>query len=250
MGQPSGVASINEVDVFKNNDACLTTGSAIALPLTAATGIYNTDYYLQVNIAGFSSFYFANKLLSQLLPVKTGVFTARRIAGGNELKWEYSCNGPVQFIIEKAVDAINFTNIGTVFGTTGGGPFYFTDHTSITTNTYYRLKITEPGGVVNYSSIIALNGTKPAALQLTIHPNPVDRFILRAELFAAKTGWVYLILSDAAGRLLIKKEVAVQAGFNQLAIDQSALTPGNYWLYGFGNEGKTNTVHFIKQSSH
>ena len=37
LNQPSGVASINEVDVFKNNDNCITVGGNTALRLTATS---------------------------------------------------------------------------------------------------------------------------------------------------------------------------------------------------------------------
>ena len=50
QGQPSGVASINEVDVFNNIDACAVTGTLNALPLPAVTGSDNTVYSLTVSV--------------------------------------------------------------------------------------------------------------------------------------------------------------------------------------------------------
>jgi len=94
--------------------------------------------------------------------------------------------------------------------------------------------------------MIALSGAKPVEMKLTIQTDPLSSSVLHAELIAAKPGRINLLVTDATGRLLLKKEVAVQAGPNQLTIDQFLFAPGSYWLYGFGNEGKTNMVHFVK----
>ncbi|HMI77537.1 MAG TPA: hypothetical protein VK484_02030, partial [Ferruginibacter sp.] len=66
-------------------DACVVTGGVTALPLTATSGVYNSDYYLQVSIGSFSSFYFANKLLTntgEMLTMDKNQYWAVRVTKG------------------------------------------------------------------------------------------------------------------------------------------------------------------------
>ncbi|MBK8495240.1 MAG: hypothetical protein IPL50_09530 [Chitinophagaceae bacterium] len=114
QSQPSGVASVNEVDVFKNEDTCRAIGGSAALPLTAIPGTYNADHYLQVSIPGFSSFHFANKLLPAILPVKLKTFTGKPVGNTHELKWEADCFDDVIFNVERSADGIRFNTIGNI----------------------------------------------------------------------------------------------------------------------------------------
>ncbi len=247
LGQPSGVASINEVDVFKNDDACYPVGVLTASPLVATTGTYNADYYLQVNISSFSSFYFANKLLTAILPVKIKSFTGKRAGAVNELKWEAGCNASVVFYIERSADGIHFETIGTVTAADCNQPFYFTDNDPFYKNNYYRLRIKETSGAINYSPIILLDADKTGPLQISVQPNLVRGSSLNAELTADNSEQIELIITDVTGRKILSRQVTVQVGINNIPLPVSILSPGIYWLYAVGKEGKTNVVRFVKQ---
>ncbi len=247
MGQPSGVASINEVDVFKNADACSVTGSLTALPLTATTGSYNTDYYLQVNISSFSSFYFANKLLTEILPVKIKSFTGKRAGPANELKWEASCNSAVDFTIERSADGIHFQTIGNVAAANCDQPFYFTDNNPFSKNNYYRLKIKETGGAINYSAVILLDADKAVPLQISVKPNLVKGSSINIELIGQKSEQIELLITDVTGRKMLSKQLTAHVGINNVPINLSALASGVYWLHAVGKEGSSKAVRFVKQ---
>ncbi len=247
MGQPSGVASINEVDVFKNDDACSTIGALSAFPLTATTGSYNSDYYLQVNVSSFSSFYFANKLLTVILPVKIKSFTGKRAGSVNELKWEASCNSSVDFTIERSADGIHFQAIGNVAAANCDQPFYFTDNNPFLKNNYYRLKIKETGGAINYSAVILLDADKAGPLQISVKPNLVKGSSINIELIGQKSEQIELLITDVTGRKMLSKQLTAQVGINNVPINVSALASGAYWLHTVGKEGRSNVVRFVKQ---
>lgn len=247
MGQPSGVASINEVDVFKNNDACSTIGSLTALPLTATTGTYNSDYYLQVSISSFSSFYFANKLLTAILPVKITSFSGKRTGAVNELKWEASCNSSVLFYVERSKDGIHFEAIGNVSAADCRTPFYFTDNTPFSKNNYYRLRFIETGATLKYSAVILLNTDKANPLQISLQPNLVKGSSINIELNADKNQFLELLITDVTGRMMLKKQLTVQEGSNREPVNISTLTPGIYWLYAVAKDGRSNVLRFVKQ---
>ncbi len=247
MNQPSGVASINEVDVFKNNDACSTVGSLTALPLTATTGTYNSDYYLQVSISSFSSFYFANKLLTAILPVKIKSFTGKRVGAANELKWEASCNSPVSFYVERSSDGSYFETIGNVAAADCNAPFYFTDNTPFSKNNYYRLRFTETGTTVKYSAVILLNADKTSPLLVSVQPNLVRGSSINIKLVADKNQAFELMITDVTGRMMLNRQLTAQAGINNETINVSSLASGIYWLHAVGKEGRSNVVRFVKQ---
>ena len=247
MGQPSGVASINEVDVFKNDDACSTIGSLIALPLTATTGTYNSDYYLQVNVASFSSFYFANKLLTEILPVKLKMFSGRRDGTANKLQWEAVCQSPVVFHIERSVDGIHFETIGNVSAADCRTLFDYTDNAASSKKNYYRLKIAQTGVAPVYSSVVLLQADHAPALFISVIPNPVNGSLINMQVAADKARQVEIEIRDMAGRLMMRRQLNVLQGVNSISIEAGSLAAGSYWLYGISKDRRSNTAKLVKQ---
>ncbi len=250
MGQPSGVASINEVDVFKNEDVCVTVGIDSAFKLTAATGTYNSDYYLQVSISSFSSFYFANKLLSVILPVKIKNFMGKRSGQTAVLKWEASCNATVNFNIERSTDGIHFETIGNVIADVAdcNKPFSFTDDKlSLNENYYYRLLINEPGVTENFSSIILLPGDKGIDIEIKIIPELISSSILNMQIIAEDAEQIKLFITDVTGRIILTRFINVQSGINYTSINLPSSAVGIYYLSGIGKSGKTNVARFVKK---
>jgi hypothetical protein len=248
QGQPSGVATINDVDIFKNSDACATIGSVSAVPLTATSGTYNSDYYLQANITSFSSFYFANKALPAILPVKIISFTGERNGTINVLNWKAVCNGAVTFIIERSDDGIHFINIGNLAATATNcnQPFIFKNQTLSQSKNYYRLRIIELAGTVNYSNVILLGENRKESLLLAINPGIIQNDIINVQTNSPQAGQVEMIIADIQGRLIFQKEVNVQKGNSTISITTNRLSPGVYWLYGIGKEGRSNVVRVIE----
>ena len=85
------------------------------------------------------------------------------------------------------------------------------------------------------------------SLHISLQQNTVMNSILNMELVTKNSERVELFISDVSGRGLLHKPINVQAGINNVSINVSGLAPGIYLLYGFGKEGKTNVVRFVKQ---
>ena len=249
LGQPSGVASINEVDVFKNDDACVVTGGVTALPLTATSGVYNSDYYLQVSIGSFSSFYFANKLLTNILPVKIRSFTGRISGVVNLLSWEVSCNSSVIFSVEKGSDPVHFETIGNISAGAAdcSQVFSFTDNKPLPNKNYYRLKIIEPGGAISYSPVILLLRNETGDLEISMYSRMLSRASIDMRISSENSQPVELLITDVTGRIVLRQPVSIRSGSNDISVNAAALVPGIYWLYGVGKDGKSNVVRFVKQ---
>jgi hypothetical protein len=246
LSQPSGVASINEVDVFKNNNSCVITGGITALPLTATNGTYNSDYYLQVNISSFSSFYFANKILTAILPVKIKSFTGKHSENVNELKWEVDCFDHVVFNVERSADGIHFNNVANISGekTDCNNPFFFTDKNILPGNNFYRLRITEANATVSYSVIVLLNSSRPLNIRLV--NNPLTKSILDVEVFSETNASVELICTDAAGRIIMQRQLNVHTGNNRFSSDMKNTSKGIYLLYAVDKTRRSNIIKLVK----
>lgn len=246
QSQPSGVASINEVDVFKNNDACTTLGGSVALPLIASSGNYNTDYYFQVSISSFSSFHFANKLLTAILPVKIKTFTGKHSGNVHELKWEADCFETVVFYIERSDDGIHFNSIGNIIAQLMdcSKPFYFTDNNILPGNNFYRLRITEANGAISYSAVVLLNSN--SMLNLRLVNNPLKNADLDLEIFTETNTPIEFICTDVTGRIILHRKVNVSKGTNQIVFDIGNVSKGIYWIYAVGKTGKSNIIKFMK----
>jgi hypothetical protein len=223
-------------------------GNINALPLTATNSSYSSDYYLQVNVSGFSSFYFANKTLPAILPVNISAFMGEHNGTVNILNWKFVCNGAVTFIIERSEDGIHFINVGTLIATAAhcDRPFVFKDQAPSPGKNYYRLKVIETGGSVNYSTVILLQGDNNGPLLLTINPNVVQNEAITVQINSYNKEQVHIIITDVQGRRILQKEVTVQAGNSTTSITTKGLASGVYWLYGNGSEGRSNVVKFIK----
>lgn len=246
QSQPSGVASINEVDVFKNNDACITVGSNTALPLTATSGTYNSDYYLQVNVSSFSSFYFANKSLTAILPVKIKSFTGKHVGSVHELKWEVDCFDRVLFNVERSADGIHFNSIGIISAEKSdcNKAFYFTDKNRLPGNNYYRLRIADANGTASHSPVVLLNSK--SAVSIRLMNDQCRNAALDIELFTETDAPVEFICTDVTGRILLRRREYVLTGNNRLVIDVGNVAKGIYWVYAVGKEGRSNVLKFVK----
>lgn len=246
QSQPSGVASINEVDVFKNNDACITIGANTALPLAATAGTYNSDFYLQVNVSSFSSFYFANKSLPAILPVKIKSFTGKQVGSLHELIWEVDCFDRVVFNVERSADGIRFNSIGIISAekTDCSKVFYFTDKNRLPGNNYYRLHIVEASGTASYSPVVLLNSKTAVSIRLM---NDQRRNApLEIELFTETDAPIELLCMDVTGRVLLRRRVYVLNGSSRLVIDMGNVAKGIYWVYAVCKENRSNVVKFVK----
>lgn len=216
------------------------------MPLVASSGTYNADYYLQVSISGFSSFYFANKTLPAILPVKIKSFTGKHIGNVHELKWEIDCFDKVVFNIERSADGIHFNTIKNISAqkTDCNKPFYYNDKNILPGNNYYRLHILEANGAFSYSSVIFLNSK--SSMNIRLINNPLKDVALDIELFSETAAPIELLCTDVTGRVILHKQMNVFTGNNRLVIDMENVAKGIYWIYAVTKECRSNIAKFVK----
>jgi hypothetical protein len=95
---------------------------------------------------------------------------------------------------------------------------------------YYRLKQTDFSGEFEYSNIISIESLENIETYLSnIHPNPTNESIY-FNLFTSQSGSANIELIDFMGNSIIKEEVQINSGKNDLKNDMSHLKNGIYIL--------------------
>ncbi len=170
-----------------------------------------------------------------VLPVKLISFDGYHNNGANHLNWKTTNEINFDhFEIERSLDGLNFTKLGSVNANTTGGDiknYSFTDGLAgITTATkvYYRLKIADANGSYTYSRVVIISSEKNNGLLISLYPNPFNE-ILTATLQLKSQDQVKVILTDATGKIVYQSSKILQAGTHTVSYDEfKKLSSGSY----------------------
>lgn len=246
----SGVTGINDIGIFKNNDACGTAIVSSAAGQTVA-GRYTQSTYghaIQFNVNSFSSFYFFNN--STTLPFDLITFTGRAYNDDALLKWVVSNEQNVlSYTVERSADGVNYTEAGTVnaTGNINQQTYHFTDYNAAQTGTivYYRVRSNEITGTGRYTNTISVNFIVTAIVSVNLQPNPV---ISKANLLidAVADEMVQLKIVDNTGRVIKLMNVILVKGKNTIVLDVNTFKTGMYYIHINGKSINEQTK-LIKQ---
>ncbi len=214
---------------------------------------YNTTYnYWEVSfpVTGFSGFYVHTNLHFPL-PISLTYFNGSKQATGHLLNWKIDChsNAGVSMQLERSGDGRSFMIIHNVTTDTTRclQPFSYLDTSPVPGVNYYRLKITSPGGKVNYSNLVILiNGAKGIEL-LSLDPNPVVDDYFNLTLSSAKAASLEINITTIEGRQVIRQRVSAQQGVNNYRMNAGKLAAGTYLLTVYTTDDKPKTIRFVKE---
>ncbi|MBP9097554.1 MAG: T9SS type A sorting domain-containing protein [Ferruginibacter sp.] len=176
IGVTSGINSINDVAIFKNDQTCNNMVTFNASNIATTTSVYEYGYVLSASINSFSSFYFAKSSLITL-PLNLVSFKAAKDGNKVLLKWntENEIN-MLRFDVEKSVDGINFYRIDEKAAIEGyRNSYQSTDPNVVNGINFYRLKMFNKDGSYRYSHTVTVDYT--AYEPFTIFPNPAHDII-------------------------------------------------------------------------
>jgi trimeric autotransporter adhesin len=234
LGQVSGVSTLNDIGIYKNDDDCGNT----LLNLTQAASMTRRQtfgaqgYYLQANINSFSTFYFAPT--SRTLPIHLLTFNGNLVGEDAALQWSVDrASTPAQFELERSVNGRDFVRVASIEGVSGTvkKDYQYRDAqiTALATDiVYYRLYMTDLSGEKKYSNIVRIYLpliTKGA--QVLPNPTAGDATLL---IYAKAAGRKQYTLVDQQGRVIWKRDVQVQVGQNQFVLPMEQLNPGMYYI--------------------
>ena len=253
IAQPgSGVHAITDLNVTKNSNVCLSAIVSSPGTVYSPTGFGNqgTDSLIDLSgLSGFSSFYLHGGVSP--LPIKIEYFRGAKIGNTHQLDWKVSCTF-TQFAImniEVSSDARNFHSIYTTNETALRclQPFSFVNTYPMSGMNYYRLKMTDDHGASSYSNIVALMNANKGFELVGVTPNPVTDGQFYLNISSAEQVKMQIVISDITGRIVLKQNASIIAGFNTIDLHAANLAKGTYQIYGFTIQGKTRVLQFVKE---
>ena len=204
---------------------------------------------ITVPVNGFSGFYLTSERITPL-NIKLNYFTGTQNDRKHLLSWKVTCTSDeAKFEIQRSSDAISFTNINsfTASKIRCGSAFDFTDENPLPGKNYYRLKIIDVDGKINYSNIVVLTQKGAHFDLISLNPNIVSSQNAVLKINSVEKEPITVVVSDFTGRLIQKQTVSLQIGLNQIPLQTTGLTVGIYNVTVFSGYANPTSLKLIKQ---
>ena len=196
---------------------------------------FGVNYGLVSQVTSFSEFFVAPT--SAALPVELARFEAFAKTDHNLVHWSTASERDVaELVLEASTDGRVYGAIWRVLpkGVDGGGADYRHEDRDAAPTTYYRLRSVDLDGSDEYSEVLAVrrDGSVAQARHLGVTPNPASGTVTvtvtlpqnRGATAVGSEGEVLLV--DAAGRVVLRRTVALGAG--RVDLDLTGIAVGVY----------------------
>jgi hypothetical protein len=206
----------------------------------------NTPYLIMVDGQNATKANFNLLLNGTALPVRILSFTGVAKNNFNELKWDLEVTPDVtSIILESSNDAITFepidnNNLNSNSQRVGD---FFNDYTLVNKK-FYRLKIVNKDGSIEYSSILLLRRDSQLNM-ISISPNPVSEYA-NIQINRSTPATLSFTLSDMSGKTIWNKTQFTAAGAQTVQLNEfKNLSSGTYLLKVWDGE-KLETLKLMK----
>jgi hypothetical protein len=183
-----------------------------------------------------------------LIPVNLIYFSGRPLESMNVLNWKTA--GEIEhkkFIIERAMNGINFEKIGEVPSQAPNGnsqlPLEYTyqDQHLLPGKSYYRLQMVDRNNNTAFSNVIAIvRGAEKLAIT-DVRPNPVNQQLF-FRVTGGKANAIQVILRTAQGQPVLQEMQTIQ---NNNYLDVSRIPAGIYFLEVIDLLNKEKVIHKV-----
>ena len=205
----------------------------------------STDNRWQVSfdVTSFSGFFV--QAPDVILPV-TWLNASAKLNSNNlaVINWKVQEQNVARYQIEQSINGSSYATIGTISSKGNGDNNYsFTDNTTLSGNSLYRIKQIDKDGNSSYSAIMQLqrNSTNATA---SIYPNPAnDKAVI--NMIVDKAQSVEYRILDNAGKVIQQSSTTLNAGNNAVPLNVSTLASGMYYVSINGQSINTQLT-FIK----
>jgi hypothetical protein len=172
----------------------------------------------------------------QSVPAKIYQFSAVKLNGYNEIKWQAAAEEDTRkFIVEYSSDGINFQSAGEVTPITG---MYTLKHQILDSRTFlYRIRMEKKDGRFFSTGSFLLGGID--ARPVMLYPTIVEGNTMNLQMYLPVQR-INIISTD--GKHIMQKDIGGTAGFTQVAIPE--LSKGIYIVTFYGN-GWKSTERFM-----
>jgi serine protease AprX len=162
-----------------------------------------------------------------LLPVELIDFKGHLQGKAVQLHWEVAPDGSLNhFELERSGSSLDWTAINRQVFDPKRGYYQFLDPSPASGNNYYRLKMVDLDGSIQYSELVTIRWDGLEVLRLS--PNPATNELSLVANW--QPGIVAVTVFDAKGQLLQQQNKQVSAALEPLSLDVSALPSGIYFV--------------------
>lgn len=233
-------------DTYRPNTWLMNT-NVVGFPTTRQAGLqngisgYGEDESGELYVASLFSNTVYRVVVTGVLPVTLLSFNGSKQGGYNELKWITSDEQNIsRYIIEYGLDGISWTSAGqtTALNQAANQQYSFRHFTTETAKLFYRLRIEDNRGQINYSPIISINGK---AGLIRVFPTIIKNNLLQ---ITAEHSVTRIELMDNSGHLVFSKQTGGQQGYFGISLPE--LNAGLYWVKLYSPSGPTITKVIIE----
>jgi len=245
---PSVTATSPDGTVVFNND-----GSFTFTPNAGFTGVVTTFTYTVFDNgydpASGTATVTINFLSTIALPVRLTSFSGSMQEGKAVLSWNVAENeSGSQFELEQSSNGTSFSEVAVIMNTSRSGTESYDYSEAMQQDlVYYRLRIINRNGAVNYSNIVRLErkaAIAPAKLQLV--QNPVQQ-LLAFNYTASENENASLKVYNTAGALVVSRPVRLVKGTSTISVEGAGnLRRGSYIVEISSLKGRSAS-QFFKQ---
>jgi parallel beta-helix repeat protein len=193
------------------------------LLVTDASGLTDRDT-LSVNV-------------STILPVKLTQFTAYRQGSKVNLKWvtESEVNSS-HYIVERSTNGRDFIAIGMVASNNQAGENVYTlvDNNPAAGVNYYRLAMVDNDNSKTYSRLVSVNMNSRQSFR--VETAVVNTRGISVNINSERRQMLTVVAVDAAGRVVMSKQVQLQQGTNTISTDITSIPKMVYYIKMFTDE--------------
>ncbi len=181
------------------------------------------------------------------LPTYLVSFEARGGEKGTaELAWKITDNStPETFEILRSSNGSDFSKIGAVSGVEGQYNYSFTDPSMLAGNNYYKLRMLDKDGSTTHSVVRMVIRNNDRTIVQSLMPTMVHD-MTKLRVSAPMSTYMQIAVTDASGKIVIKQQINIQAGTQDIWMNMSKLKPGIYQVTGYAPGEKSVTLRFIK----
>jgi hypothetical protein len=185
-----------------------------------------------------------------VLPVMLTDVKAYQQAGGVQVIWRAEHEINIEnYEVEHSITGRQFSSIGNITSKGNGSAvinYSFLDEYPISGVNFYRIKIIDRDGKVNYSAVmkVSITGDKKS---ISVFPNPITGNTISLQLNNLPKGEYTVTISKATGQIVATKKINHNGGSASELVDFSkAVAAGVYHVSVLG-EGVNVTEEVIKK---
>lgn len=225
-------AKISGPTQFTITNATTTTAKVSGLVL----GTYAFEFTV-IDNRGVTSRDTLSVNVSTILPVKLTSFSGYKNGNKVNLKWvtESEVNSN-RYVIERSMDGRSFSSIGQVASRNSAGQnvYNMVDLAPLPGRNYYRLAMVDNDESKTYSNIIMVNMNSRQSMRVDYAA--VTPTSIRLTINSERQQALNIVAVDAAGRVMMTKQMQLQPGANTVANDISSIPKSVYYIKLFTDE--------------